>query len=162
MMGWAIVGTSLLAVLGCFGSWASVKFSGGMLGSVNSSANGLGMSSSSSGTTSSSSWGDSSIHAGWFILLPALVAVAIGVLRALGKLPRVAAFGATAMGVIGACVGMYKWNDIHSKLVDAKDAMSGSMSSGATFEGSVGWGLMLAVIACLALIVVSAVSAVKD
>lgn len=158
LMGWGAVASALLTVVGCFGTWMYVTF-GGSFGDLHVSANGLGMTSSNVPERSSS--GAEPFRDGWFVLIPALIAAALGTLRALGRLPKPAMWASLVMGLAVTGVSLFEWNDIRSKVGEVKQSMD-ALDSEATFSAGSGWGLGLCILAGVALLVTSAVSALRD
>ena len=148
---WVALGCALLALVGVFGTWVHAVIDAGF-GSSESSSNGIGMISSSSGESRS----DGDVKDGWFVLIFALIVGALAVLRALGKLKRPFMWAGTALGVIGAGICLYDWIDLSRKVSEVKDTLGASIDIGA------GWGLYLSLFACLALAASSALSALKE
>lgn len=155
MASWAAVVLSALAILGTFGTWASYKISGS--GSdISASSNGLGS------TTNTGGYGHGDGYkAGWFIVVLALIAIGVAVMRALGKLPKVAGWGTAAAGLVITIIGFMKWNEIRGDINDAKEK-AGHISSGIEFSASSGWGLTVCLVAGVLLIVAGALSALRD
>ena len=98
---------------------------------------------------------------GWIILIPALIALALGVLRAIGRVRKPVMWGAVAMGLVASAVAIYDWFDVRSDLADLKDQMS-SLGDQASFSAGSGWGLTLCLIAGIALVITSVISALRD
>lgn len=160
-MGWGVVAAALLAIIGCFGTWVFVKV-GSSFGDFNASTNGLGMESSNAPEGRSTGAADQEkVTDGWLILIPALIALALGVLRAIGRVRKPVMWGAVAMGLVAAGVAIYDWFDVRSDLKDLKAQMS-SLGDQASFSAGSGWGLTLCLIAGIALVITSALSALRD
>lgn len=153
---WGIVALAVLALIGVFGSWVKVDMSMGQFGSYHGSINGIGMISGNEGDSSS---GD--VKDGWFILVFALAALALGVLRALGKIKRVLVWVGVAVGTIGAAVCIYDWTDIAGK-ADKMKSDANAAAQGLEMSMGAGWGLMLCLVACIGIALASAVSALKE
>ena len=159
-MGWGVVAAALLAIIGCFGTWVFVKV-GSSFGDFSASTNGLGMESSNAPEGRSTGADQEKVTDGWLILIPALIALALGVLRAIGRVRKPVMWGAVAMGVVAAGVAIYDWFDVKSDLSDLKEQMS-ALGSDASFSAGRGWGLTLCLIAGIALVITSVLSALRD
>lgn len=160
-MGWGVVAAALLAVIGCFGTWVFVKVGHPMTGDFTASTNGLGMESSNAPEGRSTGADQEKVTDGWIILIPALIALALGVLRAIGRVRKPVMWGAVAMGLVASAVAIYDWFDVRSDLADLKDQMS-SLGDQASFSAGSGWGLTLCLIAGIALVITSVISALRD
>lgn len=156
-LGWGLVAASLLAIIGVFGTWMWVKLDAGTLGNFNASTNGIGMKSSNI-PNSSSAGDDNKITDGWFVLIPAIIALALGVLRALGKIRKPVMWAGAALGGIATAVAVYDYFDVRDKLDEAKQGANGL----AGFSAGSGWGLTLCIIAGLLMLITSVISALRD
>ena len=155
-LGWGMVATALLAIIGVFGTWLWVKLDGGAFGNFHASTNGIGM--ESSNLPDSGTKGDNDVKDGWFVLIPAILVLVLGVLRALGKIRKTVAWAAAALSAIAAGVAIYDYFDIRDKLNDLKDGADSTIG----FSAGSGWGLTLCLIAALLMLVTSVLSALRD
>ena len=156
-LGWGLVAASLLAIIGVFGTWMWVKLDAGTLGNFNASTNGIGMESSNI-PNSDSGGDDNKVTDGWFVLIPAIIALALGVLRALGKIRKPVMWAGAALGGIATAVAVYDYFDVRDKLDEAKQGANGL----AGFSAGSGWGLTLCIIAGLLMLITSVISALRD
>lgn len=155
-LGWGMVATALLAIIGVFGTWLWVKLDGGAFGNFHSSVNGIGM--ESTNVPEFGTKGDNDVKDGWFVLIPAILVLVLGVLRALGKTRKPVAWAAAALSALAAGVAIYDYFDIRDKLNDLKDSSDGTLG----FSAGSGWGLTLCLIATLLMLVTSILSALRD
>lgn len=125
-IGWAAVAVGVLAIVGCFGAWVTVD-----LGLFHLSMNGFGQ---ISGSVDDSA---SEVKDGVLVAILAIIAIVVGLVRGLGKIPLTAAIVTLVMGVLSIAVTGYDIGDV----------------SGETPAASVGWGLWL----CLATSIVLAI-----
>lgn len=182
LLGWLMALFAVLAIVFCFGPWASAKASSTVMPvSVTMSVNAFnhqscsgssetcdeaqksGSGSSMSGSPASDGE-DGSIWEGWVIAVLGAAVIVLGVLRGLGKralaVPAAVVAGVGGLAVLGMTI--YRWSWIHDKAGDVEDAInaSGGMSK-VDFHFGTGWGLWLTLVAGVLLVLAGAGGLVK-
>lgn len=137
LIGWIGLAFGVLAIIGCFGAWAT--FDMGAFGHL--SVNGYGQ---ISGTVSQS---PDEVKDGVIVTILAVVAIAFGLVRGLGKLALAAAIVTLVMGLACLAISIYEVSDVNST------EFSGAIS--------VGWGLWLCLVASIGISITGVVGILK-
>ena len=156
-LGWGLVAASLLAIIGVFGAWVWFKIDAAAFGDFHASWNGIG-SKSSNIPDSARAQENVDVSDGWFVMIPAVIVLILGVLRAIGKIPKPAMWAGAALSALAAGVAIYDFFDLSDQLDEIKNQAGASVQ----FSAGTGWGLTLCIIAGLLMLITSVISALRD
>lgn len=149
ILGGVILGAVLLAIIGCFGTWAKAQVLGYKM-----SINGFG--SVTSNIPGTNEGGADTGHDGVFVLVLALVAAAGGVALLLRKFWRPGAIVSAVAGLLVVVIGLIDLVDINDKLGDM-----GPEASSLGAEGGAGWGLWLVILSGIVMLATGIVGALR-